>query len=143
MNVKKMSIDDAELEEARGRAQAGQAHILVIENNSARFFMADEVIGYLSWTAILGAEPERIDLRYGSDLRTGFHTFDAVNLRPWYRAPDGELYTCALDGKVYINVIRPQFGTEFEHAGVLLNVRYAKSDGSPIVLNGTFNNSST
>lgn len=143
MNVKKMSIDDVELEEARGKAQAGQAHILILENNSARFFMADEVFGYLSWTAILGADSERIDLRYGSDLPNGFHTFDAVGLRPWYRAPDGELYTSALEGKVFINVIRPQFGTEFEHNGVLLNVRYAKSDGSFVVLNGTFNNSST
>ena len=143
MNVKKMSIDDAELEEARGKAEEGQAYILVIENNSARLFVADEVFGYLSWTAILGPEPERIDLRYGSDLQTGFHTFDAVDLRPWYRAPDGELYTSALEGKVFINVIRQGSGTEFEHTGVLLNVRFEKSDGSPIVLNGTFNNSST
>ena len=30
MNVKKMSIDDAELEEARGKAEEGQAYILVI-----------------------------------------------------------------------------------------------------------------
>ncbi|KAA8699706.1 hypothetical protein [Pseudomonas proteolytica] len=143
MNVKKMSIDDAELEEARGKAEEGQAYILVIENNSARLFVADEVFGYLSWTAILGPEPERIDLRYGSDLQTGFHTFDAVDLRPWYRAPDGELYTSALEGKVFINVTGPGSGTEFEHTGVLLNVRFEKSDGSPIVLNGTFNNSFT
>ena len=143
MNVKKMSIDDAELEEARGRAEEGQAHILILENNSARLFVADEVFGYLSWTAIEGPEPERIDLRYGSDLRTGAYTFDAAVLRPWYRAPDGEVYTSALDGKVYINVIRPEFGTEFQHAGFLVNVRFEKSDGSPIVLNGTFNNSYT
>ena len=143
MSTEKTPIDDTELQKARTNAQEGSAHILVLENQAARFFQAKEVIGALSWTAILGADSERIDLRYGHDVPNGLHTFDAKDLRPWYRAPDGELYYSAIEGTIWLSVERPQFGMTFEHTGVLLNVRFEKGDGSFVVLNGTFRNAYT
>ena len=142
MSGEKTPIDEAELQKARVKAQTGHALILVLENGPVRFFAADEVLGYLSWTAILGRDPERIDLRYGHDLPNGLHTFKADELASlWYRAPNGEEYYSPVAGEVVIEVERPEFGTAFEHNGILLNVRYEKSDGD-IVLNGTFRNSS-
>lgn len=143
MSTEKPLIDETQLQAARANAQEGNAYILVIENQAARLFQAQEVLGARSWTAILGADPERIDLRYGHDVANGFHVFEATSLRPWYRAPDGELYYSAVEGEIWLWVDRPQFGTAFEHTGWLLNVRFKKGDGTFVVLNGTFRNSYT
>lgn len=142
MSGEKTPIDEAELQKARVKAQTGYALILVLENGPPRFFASNDVLGYLSWTAILGPDPERIDLRYGHDLPNGFHTFNANELPSlWYRAPNREEYYSPVAGEVMIEVERPEFGTAFVHKGILLNVRYETSDGD-IVLNGTFRNSS-
>ncbi|MGY2252803.1 hypothetical protein [Pseudomonas reactans] len=141
MDTGKFIVSDAELNDARVSAQTGQAHILVLEGGPPRFFVAQEVLGYLSWTAILGESPERIDIGYGSDLSNGFYEFDVSQLRLWYRGTNGVEHYSPVSGTVWLSVERPEFGTSFTHTGILLNIRF-ETDAGAVSLNGTFRNSS-
>lgn len=142
MSTEYFQVDDKSLQEARAKAQSGNAQVLVLENNAARFFLADYVLGYLSWTAIQGVGRERIHIDYGHDVPNGIHTFDAtLSRRVTYTAPDGTLYYAPTTGEIFLNVERPPTGTSFKHTGVLLNVRFENA-GHVVVINGTYVNSS-
>lgn len=132
--------DDKALQDARARVVSGHGHILVLENHTARLFNADETLGYLSWTALLGPGVERVDIHYGHDVPNGFHPFDAATMLLTYREPNGELHFGPVSGQVMLQVDRS--GGGFKHTGVLLNVRFEVAGGRVIVLNGTYLNQS-
>lgn len=142
MSTKLFRVEDEALQEARARAQSGHAFVLVLAPEEIRFFSTVEVLGYLSWTAVLGAGQERIDLDYGSDLPNGLHEFEATGRRVTYRAPDGTDYFRPTEGKIILEVERPPTGTTFTHTGIFLNVRF-ESDANTVVLNGSYKFSSS
>ena len=142
MSTKLFRVEDKALQDARVRAQSGDAFVLVLAPGKFRFFSTKEVLGFLSWTAVLGAGKERIDLDYGHDVPNGLHEFEARGRRVTYRAPDGKDYFGPTEGKIFLEVERPPTGTAFTHKGNFLNVRF-ESDGNTVVLNGGYKLSSS
>ncbi|AMN77593.1 MULTISPECIES: hypothetical protein [Pseudomonas] len=146
MSTKPFEVEDKDLNEARAKAQTGNSYVLVLEQNTPRFFVANEVFGYLSWTAILGADPERIQIDYGHNVPNGIHVFEvAPNPGGWanmtYRDLNGVLHSSPVSGQIFLSVVRPEFGTSYQHTGILLNVRFG-SGSTEVVINGTFVNNS-
>ncbi|WP_248732914.1 hypothetical protein [Pseudomonas sp. MWU13-2517] len=137
MSKSYFEVDEDALQAAKARMVSGDAQILVLRDNTARFFTTGETIGYLSWTGILGEWPERIQTDYGHDVPAGLHTFPVAGFRRiTYTDPDGTLFYEATAGEILLEVERP-FGTEFTHRGILLNVRLESGD-KKVALNGTF-----
>lgn len=146
MSTKPFEVADKDLNEARAKAQTGNSYILVLKQNTPRFFIAEEVVGYFSWTTLWGADPESIQINYGYDVPNGTHIFGvAPNPGGWanltYRDPDGVLHSNPVSGQIFLTVVRPELGTSYQHVGILLNVRFG-SGSTEIVLNGTFVNNS-
>lgn len=108
MSTKLFRVEDEALQDARVRALSGDAFVLVLAPGKFRFFSTKEVLGFLSWTAVLGAGQERIDLDYGHDVPNGLHEFEARGRRVTYRAPDGKDYFGPTEGKIFLEVERPR-----------------------------------
>lgn len=72
MSTKLFRVEDEALQDARVRALSGDAFVLVLAPGKFRFFSTEEVLGFLSWTAVLGAGQERLTWIMGTMCRTAF-----------------------------------------------------------------------